>query len=615
MKAQMFLAVSLVGASLPLIAKPMPPWDLTQANSTSVEKEATLVSSPSPFEEETDATVSCATPAVPFKADANETSPEIPEQYARAQRLIMEGAWKRARLVLERGIEQFPESRHLRMLYADLLWYLSRGGKDQALLEQSAEQAVKAMEIGLGFDIVDYGLIDRLTQTLSRTGDADNFERLFARSFALDPGPFTHRYYALGLSRMKSPHTEEAFKAAVALEAEGDSHADYGEWLLDQQRYADALDMLPRSPKHIYYLNFLRGLALERTDRPGQARKSYDAFRDFSVSFPAPARFRIEGSKIQRDSGIRFDDDHGRRTTGTGDITNIADPLNDQQGIDGLSYMIWGEARGEGYGGMLAVGWVARARVLRGTVEVPSPCPYVVRSGSTLADWYKSVICQSGAFYGACSAWCSNPATTSCTSNPTTDSAAYDVFYGLKPDPVSGHCPGGVATAGNNCTGTTTCVGSPHTYKLSSPLFQLAVAPGAACTGTCAPNSYGQICGNGGATDHCFYGNSSCAGTKRYGYEGTITTVGGAFVTAAYNVTSSGAVHKAHLQGPETGVNFNINLQYSSTGAAPWTDLTGSNQPHSVEDVETTTTATGYYRWRIVSVTGTGYWFACTKRP
>jgi len=618
MKAQMsILAAFLVAAPLPLVAQPTPPWDLTEAISTPVEQEANLVSSPSPFEEEREA--ACPPePEITFKADVNETSPEIERRYKRARKLIEKGAWKQARVVLERSVEKFPESRHLRMLYADILWNFSNAGEDPVLLGQSAEQAIRAAEIGHDLDIVDYALVDRLTQALSKTGDLESFERLFSRTLTLDSGPFTHRYYALGLSRMKSPRAEEAFKAAVALEAEGDAHADYGEWLLDLKRDSDALDMLPQAPQHIYYLHFLRGLALERTNRPVQARKAYDAFRDFSTAFPAPARFRIKGSKVQKDSGIRFDDEtRPRRTPGPDGVSNVAAvALTNQDGVNGLSYMIWGEARGENYGGMLAVGWVARARARRGTVEVTNPCPYVERSGTTLADYYKSVMCQSGAFDADCSAWCTNPATTACSSNQTTNSAAYDVFYGKKPDPVSTHCPGGVVTPGNTCAGTTTCNGTLHSYLLASPLFQLALAPGASCAGrTCAPNNDNQTCGNGGATDHCFYGNHMCAGTKRYGYSGTFTTSGGSFVTPGYYVSGTGT-HKGHLEGPEGSANFNLYLQYSSTGSDPWTDVYYTTGPYAVEDIDSyTSTSTGYYRWRIGSISGTGYFFVCTKRP
>lgn len=620
------LVLSLSIAPQYLIAQTAPPWE-EQINSTSalVDQEANLVSSPSPPEAEDESDVSCGTePVVTLTADSNETDPEIMARYSKAHRLLGKGAWRQAGIVLKNGLIKFPESRHLRMLNAELLWYLSGGGKDRKILEQSAQEAVRAMEIGFGFNIVDYSVVDRLSETLGRTGDADTFERLFAQALLLDPSPVTHRHYALGLSRMKSPKTEEAFKAAIALEDEGAAHAYYGEWLFDRHRSADALDMLPQAPKQIYYLHFLRGLALERSGRLKQARKSYDAFRDFSASFPAPARFRIKGSNTQRDSGIHFDDEApGKQIThpdGTTSITENA--LTNQQGINGISYMLYGEAVGENYGGKLAVGWVARTRVLRGTAfdNFGRSCPLIAeRVGSTLSDWYKIIICQDngGAFNGRCAAWCSDPNTTLCRSDPDTNSAAYDVFYGYKADPVSTHCPGGVTQGGNYCSAPfKTCAGSVHSYLWSSPLFHQAAEPGAACpTHMCAPSAYGKVCANGGK-DHCFYGTSQCIGPGRYGYDGTITAVGASMVTPAYyHDGRTTNPHKGHLEGPETGVNFDIYLQRSSSASGPWADVAWTRQPSAIEDVDYTTSVVGYYRWRIVSVSGTGYWFACTRRP
>src|SRR5918992_230896 len=101
--------------------------------------------------------------ALDFSGDPNETSPQLIERYQRARRLIAQGAWARAQVVLERAIALFPESRHLHALYADLLFFKSRG-TDRALLQQSGRAAIRAMEIGLGFGFVDHGLTDRLSQ-------------------------------------------------------------------------------------------------------------------------------------------------------------------------------------------------------------------------------------------------------------------------------------------------------------------------------------------------------------------------------------------------------------------------------------------------------------------
>lgn len=552
--------------------------------------------------------------ASPLLLDPNETSPQIQERYARVQRLISQGAIRRARQVLEKAVADFPESRHLRSLYADMLWHLSRGGEDRALLERSAEEAIRAMELGLGFGVVDYGLTHRLAETLGRTGDVETFESLFAEAMARDGGPVVRRHYALGLNQMGSARTEDAFKAAIELEAEGDAHADYGEWLLDRSRHADAMSMLPKTPQ-LHYLRFLRGVALERAGHADEARAAYNSFRDFSTWFPAPARFRIAGSRLQRDSGIRFEDEATTARAPSEGMTAATAAITVDDALKGLSYLIWGEARGENTGGMVAAGWLVRARVLRGTVGNPS-CPAVTNTGTTLADKYRSVICQSGQFVGACSYWCASTTTTSCSSTAATNSAAYDVYYGTKPDPVSGHCPSGVTVAGNSCTGTQQCSGNTITYRQASPLFNLGKLDSESCAAHfCAPNNFGKVCGNLGGRDNCFYGNTSCSGPGRQPMQfGSLSGSQANTVTPAFQVTTSGLI-SGHLEGVESQ-DFDLYLQRSSTGTDPWTDISGASStlPSSVEEVNYTASA-GWYRWRAYSYFGSGSFTICYRKP
>jgi tetratricopeptide (TPR) repeat protein len=552
-------------------------------------------------------------PPSTLKLDPNETA-EISQRYSRAQKLIARGAWRRAQTILEQGLAKFPESRHLNRLYSDLLWYQSRGGEDAALTRLSGAAAVKAMEVALGFGTVDFLLTERLAQTLGRTGDEATFEQLFAEALTRAPHSIARYQYAMGLSRMGSPRAEDAFKAAIKAPAEGDAHASYAEWLFDRSRHADALNMLPASPQKLYYLHFLRGVALERANRTDEAREAYQRFRDFSAHFPAPAKFRIQGSTLQQESGIHFDDEAGkRREVSTDGLISAPEALVDQDALNGLSYLLWIEGRGESYGAMLAEGWVVRARVLRGSVG-DNPCPVVQNSGTTLADQYKSVICQSGQFENYCTAWCSNPATTACSRNATTDSAAYDTFYGYKADPVSGHCPGGPTNLGNLCDGSQTCNGHPHTYKLKSPLFNRGVSTSSSCPTICAPDIYGKVCGNGGTLENCFYGNDACVGAKRFTYNGSVTTSGGLQPTVAFQATLSGTV-RGHLEGPETQ-QFNLYLDQGTSASGPWTQIASSARVGSVEEVIYTGGASGtYYRWRVVSASGTGAWSLCEKRP
>lgn len=241
--------------------------------------------------------------AVPpaFPQDAEE-SPEALAQYDEARRLLGAGERDEARALLEEATAQYPESQRLHQQYADLLWDLSRG-TGRKLLKESGREAALALEAGLRAGSVDYQLTRRLAETLGRTGDRQTFERLFQQALARDPSAAVYLDYARGLSLLRDPRAEDAFRQALQLQPEGDAAADYGEWLLDHRRYPEALDVLPEATP-LYYLHFLRGFALEKLKRTEEARQEYAQFRDYSATFPAPARFRIPKSPVQ--AGIRF---------------------------------------------------------------------------------------------------------------------------------------------------------------------------------------------------------------------------------------------------------------------------------------------------------------------
>jgi hypothetical protein len=56
----------------------------------------------------------------------------------------------------------------------------------------------------------------------------------------------------------------------------------------------------------LYYLHFLRGVAAERLGRTDEARLAYGRYTAYSATIPAPERFRITGSPLQAEAGIRF---------------------------------------------------------------------------------------------------------------------------------------------------------------------------------------------------------------------------------------------------------------------------------------------------------------------
>jgi hypothetical protein len=239
-----------------------------------------------------------------FVPDADETAQDLLAQYGQARALIASGQPDEADSLLRQAIARYPESRHLRELHADLLWQRSGAGKDRGLLEQAAREGVRAAEIGLRHGQVDAAATGRLAEILGLLEDRQELDRIFPRLTAASPEPAIALDYARALARMDDPRAEAALKKA-AQRPDDDAFAAYAEWLLDHRRDSEALSLLP-TDTNVYYLRFLRGVALERLGRTDEAKAEYGKFARYSATFPAPARFKIPGSEAQASSGIRF---------------------------------------------------------------------------------------------------------------------------------------------------------------------------------------------------------------------------------------------------------------------------------------------------------------------
>lgn len=99
--------------------------------------------------------------------------------------------------------------------------------------------------------------------------------------------------------------TEAVLKQAAQADPTGAALVRYGEWLLDRSRDRDVLEEIPATSP-VYYLHFLRGVAAERLGLLNQARLAYGRYTSYSATTPAPPRFRIPGSQLQAEAGIRF---------------------------------------------------------------------------------------------------------------------------------------------------------------------------------------------------------------------------------------------------------------------------------------------------------------------
>jgi tetratricopeptide (TPR) repeat protein len=230
--------------------------------------------------------------------------PDVLAEYQAVRQLIAKGNWERARQRSKAASKRFPERSSLHRQYAEVLWDLSKG-RDRDLLQESGHEAARALEIGLRSGKVDLTLTGRLAETLGRIGDRATLDRLFQEILAREPRTEVYLDYARGLSLANDPRAEAMLKKALDQQANGDTLAAYGEWLLDHGHDAEALQLLPASSPFLY-LHFLRGVALERLHHPDEARGEYAKFRAYSASFPAPSRFRLSGSRLQMEGGIHF---------------------------------------------------------------------------------------------------------------------------------------------------------------------------------------------------------------------------------------------------------------------------------------------------------------------
>lgn len=370
------------------------------------------------------------------------------------------------------AVKRYPNSRHIQAGLGHALMEEYHHTGSESDLKRLLQHTVRASEIGMKHGRVRY--TDILALGLAKTKQTKRFEQLFNRAFEIgDMSHVIHLDYARGLAQLGDRRAEEQFQIAIRNQPQGhiDAMTAFGEWLLDRGRNSDVLAVVT-APNNVYYPHFLRGVALERQGKIDQARAEYALYKAFSQEFPAPARYRIDGSSAQQ--GIRFEDSIHAATHCAGHTR--------------LSIMIYCESRGESIGAQRLVGWTARNRALRGTI---SGCISINNSGTTICDRYYNVIGQSGQFYIACNA-----------RSTTSDNVAYDVYYGYAPEGITGGCPSGVARSGDRCNTGYCSTYNENTYFLRGTFwFDL----GCTANTSCKTNA-GTLCGNDDTGDDmCFY--------------------------------------------------------------------------------------------------------------
>ena len=407
---------------------------------------------------------------------------EVLRLYLEGQELLRQGQTEQALVLFTQLVHQFPQARHAHAGLGSALWQRYENSKELEDLEAAVREFLKAAQIGMQFGKVRYTY--RIAIGLGILRDSVTMDQFFAQALAVGNRKYlTSLDYARGLSTLGDPRAEEWFKQAIALRPTGnvDAIAYYAEWLLDHNRPKDVITLIDPDA-HVEYLHFLRGVALERLGKLEEAYAAYQLYAPLSILDPAPAKYRIPGSKAQ--AGITF------KPLKEGVTPHSVPPECD--GYNSLAVVIECEAAGESEGGQRAVGWTVRTRVFRGTLP---GCVYVDNSGSTLSCKYDSVIYQPYQFYTNCGR----------TPGPTPRHVRYDVWYGKAPDPTTGYCPYG-SYSGDPCSGSVHCTWA-YTYGASSkgPMRFYSTS------GTCPSGgeyscltAKGKICGNGGS-DHCFY--------------------------------------------------------------------------------------------------------------
>ncbi|HEY0737654.1 MAG TPA: twin-arginine translocation signal domain-containing protein [Herpetosiphonaceae bacterium] len=371
------------------------------------------------------------------------------------------------------AVKRYPNSRHIQAGLGHALLHQYHHSGTESDLKRVLQHTVRAAEIGMKHNQVHY--TDILAMGLGKTKQTKRFEQLFNRAFEIGDQPHViHLDYARGLAEAGDRRAEEQFQIAMRNQPYGhiDAMVTFGEWLLDQGRHSDVLAVVT-APNSIFYPHFLRGVALERQGKTDQARAEYELYKVYSQDFPAPAKYRIDGSTAQ--DGIRFEDSIHAESHCTGHTY--------------LSIMIYCESRGESIGAQRLVGWTARNRALRGTL--PNYCGPTINRSGTICDWYYSVITQPNQFYIACN-----------SRSTTSDNVAYDVFYGYAPEGITGGCAGGGTRYGDACnTGQCSIQNTNSYFPRGTYWFDL----GCTASTSCKANA-GTLCGNDDiGYDMCFY--------------------------------------------------------------------------------------------------------------
>lgn len=388
--------------------------------------------------------------------------------------------------VFEKLVKKYPDSRHVNVGLAMKLYEKYNKTQDKADIKNALHFEIRAAEIALSFENILYtSWIKKMAIEAGELNLADNWFKKILEKYP--DNYIANLHYAELLGTMNQKSADTYFKKAIELRPVGnfDSNVSYVEYLIEENRLDEALSESIVIGERANYLDFLHGFILEKKGNNEEASDYYKNFEEMSQMFPAPKKYKIEGSPLQ--NRIKFESESNNTINSTIQSVNSA--------TYNLSYVIACEAGTESAGGMKQVGYAVRQRVNRGTI---ASCLSVNNSGANMDEKYRNVICQSSQFVAVS---CGTAGVTKCTNasqkTATSDQVAYDVYYGRVADAYTGYCPaGGNYITSNFCSGTcNTSNANVVAYVNKTPHSFLSYSH----TPPSCMKSAGALCSNGGA--------------------------------------------------------------------------------------------------------------------
>ena len=225
---------------------------------------------------------------------------EVLKLYLQGIQMLRDGKVNEAVALFKTAVGDYPDCRHAHAGLGSALRQKHQHSQAEDDLRAAVQEFILADEIGMKYGRVHY--TRAIAEGLGHLQDSTALDSFFRKALEQGNEPYlASLHYAQGLSLLEDGRAEEWYKKAMAVEPEGvaDAVAYYAEWLLDHGREAEVVALV-HDDIRVEYTHFLKGVALERLGRQEEARKEYERYREMSADFPAPARYRIEGSKAQR---------------------------------------------------------------------------------------------------------------------------------------------------------------------------------------------------------------------------------------------------------------------------------------------------------------------------